>query len=70
MLAFSFVPAFGVGLINAKFKHRVAQFVWLVPTAILAYKFLAFPAPSVFHSQFFTAIASDPLRTCQVPRFH
>jgi hypothetical protein len=55
LLAFSFAPAFAVGLINARFKHRVAQFVWLVPTIILAYKFLIFPAPSVFHSQFSAA---------------
>ena len=55
LLAFSFVPAFAVGLINARFKHRVAQFVWLVPTIILAYKFLFFPAPSVFHGQFSAA---------------
>lgn len=55
IFAFSFVPAFAVGLINARFKHRVAQFVWLVPTVVLAYKFLTFPAPSVFHSQFSAA---------------
>lgn len=33
----------------------MAQFVWVVPTAILAYKFLTFPAPSIFHSQFSAA---------------
>jgi hypothetical protein len=55
IFAFSFVPAFAVGLINARFKHRVAQFVWLVPTAVLAYKFLIFPASSIFHSQFSAA---------------
>lgn len=51
LLGFSFVPAFLAGLINARFKHRVAQFVWLVPTAILAYKLATFPAPSILHSQ-------------------
>jgi hypothetical protein len=55
ILAFSLVPAFAAGLVNARFKHRAAQFVWLVPGAILAYKFLTFPAPSVFHSQFSAA---------------
>jgi hypothetical protein len=55
ILAFSFVPAFGVGLMNARFKHRVAQFVWLVPTAILADKLLTFPGPSFFHGQFSAA---------------
>jgi hypothetical protein len=55
IFAFSLVPAFAVGLTNARFKHRAAQFVWLVPTAILAYKFLSFPAASVFRSQFSAA---------------
>lgn len=55
IFVFSFAPAFAVGLINARFKHKVAQFVWVVPTVILAYKFLTFPSPSVFHSQFSSA---------------
>jgi hypothetical protein len=51
LLAFSFIPAFVSGLASARFKHRAAEFVWLVPTMILAYKFVTFPAPSVFQSQ-------------------
>jgi hypothetical protein len=51
LFVFSFFPAFLLGLINSKFKHKVAQFVWLVPTTVLAYKFVTFPAPSVFGSQ-------------------
>jgi hypothetical protein len=51
LLTLSFIPAFLAGLINSRFKHRVAQFVWLVPTAILAYKLATFSAPSVFQSQ-------------------
>ena len=46
LFAFSFFPAFVFGLINARFKHKAAQ-----PTAILAYKFATFPAPSVFQNQ-------------------
>jgi hypothetical protein len=56
LLALSFVPAFFAGLINARFKHKAAQFVWLVPTMILAYKFATFPAPSVLQSQLAAAI--------------
>ena len=55
ILAFSFVPAFLSGLANARFKHKAAQFVWLVPAAILAYKFATFPAPSIWQSQFHAA---------------
>jgi hypothetical protein len=50
LLMFSFVPAFLAGLVNARFKHKVAQFVWLVPATILAYKFATFPAQSVLQS--------------------
>jgi hypothetical protein len=52
VLALSFVPAFLSGLINARFRHKAAQFVWLVPAVILAYKFATFPAPSVLQNQF------------------
>ena len=54
---FSFIPALIAGLANAKFNHKAAQYVWLVPTIVLAYKFVTFPiaprsvldsAPSVF----------------------
>jgi len=55
LLAFSFLPAFLVGLINSRFKHKVAQFVWLVPAVILAYKLAIFPAPSVLQGQFSAA---------------
>lgn len=55
ILVFSFIPAFLSGLVNARFRHKAAQFVWLVPAVILAYKFATFPAPSVFQSQFSAA---------------
>jgi hypothetical protein len=55
ILAFSFIPAFAADLGNARFKHKVAEFVWVVPTMILTYKFLTFPAASVFQSQFSAA---------------
>ena len=42
---FSFIPALIAGLANAKFKHKAAQYVWLVPTIVLAYKFVTFPIP-------------------------
>ncbi len=52
ILAFSFIPTFLFGMINAKFKHKAAQFVWFVPAAILAYEFATFPTTSVFQSHF------------------
>jgi hypothetical protein len=55
LFAFSFVPGFVTGLVNSKFKHKAAQFVWLLPATILAYKFATFPSPSVLQSQFSAA---------------
>lgn len=70
ILAFSFIPAFLAGLINARFKHKAAQFVWLVPTAILAYKFVTFPAPSAFQSQFPAALHQYFGGGFVVPEYH
>lgn len=55
LFGFSFIPASLAGSVNARFRHKAAQFVWLVPAAILAYKFATFPAPSVLQSQFSAA---------------
>ena len=55
ILALSFIPAVLSGLINVRFRHKAAQFVWLVPAAILAYKLATFPAPSVLQNQFSAA---------------
>jgi hypothetical protein len=57
IFAFSFIPAFLIGLVNARWRHKVAHFVWVVPAVILAYKFVTFPAPSVLqsHSHFSAA---------------
>ncbi len=69
IFAFSFFPAFAVGLVNARFKHSVAKFVWLVPTAVLVYKFLTFSAPSVLQNQFLMAFHQYFGGGFQVPEF-
>jgi hypothetical protein len=51
ILAFSFIPAFLAGLLNARFKHKAAQLVWIVPALILAYKYLTFTPPSGLANQ-------------------
>jgi len=55
LLVLSFVPAFVTGLANVRFKQEVAAYVWLVPSAILAYKFLTLPTASVFQSHAMSA---------------
>jgi hypothetical protein len=55
IFALSFIPGFLGGLINARFEHRFAQYVWVIPTAILAYKFATCPTQSVFQNQLLDA---------------
>jgi hypothetical protein len=50
IFVFSFLPAFMAGLTNARFRHKAALLVWLVPTAILVYELVIFRAPSVLQS--------------------
>lgn len=53
LFIFSAIPAFVSGLVfNLKLKQRVAEFVWLVPTVVLLYKFYTFSdTSSVFQRQ-------------------
>jgi hypothetical protein len=51
LFVLSFIPDFVAGLVNARFRHKAAQFVWLLPAVILAYKFAMFPSPSVLQGQ-------------------
>ena len=51
LLAFSCIPAFIAGFGNARLRHAVAQFVWVAPGAILAYKIATYPhAVSVLYA--------------------
>lgn len=57
LLIFSTVPAFLTGLLNARFRHRVAQFVWVLPATLLAYKLITFPEKaSVFQKEGWPAL--------------
>jgi hypothetical protein len=58
LFGFSFIPASLAESVNARFRHKAAQCVWLVPAAILAYKFATFAAPSVFAESIFCGIPS------------
>jgi hypothetical protein len=59
IFAFSFGPALLVGLSNARFKHKVAEFVWLVPAVILAYKFFTYSTgTSVLQGESRTALSA------------
>lgn len=51
LLAFTFIPASLIGLINVRLRHKAAEFVWVVPALILIYKIVTFPASSVLQNQ-------------------
>ena len=51
IFTFTFVPAFLTGLINTKYRHRVACFIWVVPALVLGYKFVTFPT-TAFQNHF------------------
>ena len=55
LLLLSFFPAIVVGFAYAQwYPHKVALFVWIVPLAILVYKFCTFPT-SAFENHFTVA---------------
>jgi len=49
------MPALLLGLFLFKFGHKAALLVWIPCAAILGYKFMTFPSPSIFSSQFSAA---------------
>jgi len=60
LFTFSFFPAAALAFLYAHwFRHKVACFVWIVPLAILAYKFVGFHSGasvlSASHDQFAAA---------------
>ena len=57
------------GAIAAGRRQRVAQFVWTVPTIVLAYKFATYPA-SVFESHFSAAFQHYLSSGFLIPEFH
>jgi len=70
LFAFSFFPALAVGFMYSEwFRHRVALLVWIVPAAVLAYKFATFPA-SLFQSHFALAFHEYFASGFTIPEFH
>ena len=48
LISFSVIPAFVVGLlINAKFRHKAAEYIWIIPVVLLAYEFF-FHGPGIY----------------------
>jgi hypothetical protein len=47
LFVLTFVPAFLVSLANARLRHYVARFVWIVPVTIFTYNFV-FSTPTIY----------------------
>lgn len=70
LFVFSFLPALACGLLDARFRHGSGKYVWMVPTAVLAYKMMSFPGvtsvliahSSAFHQYFGSGF--------HIPEFH
>jgi hypothetical protein len=70
LFAFSFFPGLAVGFMYSEwFRHRVALFVWIVPVAVLAYKFTTFPA-SIFQNHFAVAFHEYFASGFMIPEYH
>ena len=54
LLTLTLIPGLCVGFINAKYKHKAALFVWIVPTVVLMYHLFAFPT-AVFQDHWSSA---------------
>lgn len=39
---FTTIPAILAGLASARFRHKAAEFAWIVPTVLIMYKLLTF----------------------------
>ena len=69
LLLFSVMCGLAAGIVAATYKHRAAQFVWIVPVIILVYKFLTFPA-GLFQDRFALAIHHYVAGGFLIPEFH
>jgi hypothetical protein len=73
--AFDHLPLFSIlcgavaGFIAATYRHRAAWFVWIVPTAVLAYKFVTFPS-SIFQNGYALAFHHYIAGGFLIPEFH
>jgi hypothetical protein len=64
----SIIPAFCAGIINRRYERKAALFVWIVPSAILAYKFCTFHV-DIFQSQIAGACHEYFASNFSVPAF-
>ncbi len=69
LLLLSTVCGFAGGLVTAKYNHRIAHCVWIVPLAVLVYKFSTFPS-GVFENQCAVAFHHYLGGGFLIPEFH
>ena len=71
LFAFSFLPGLIFAFLYAEwwYRHRVAVFVWIVPVAVLFYKFATFPT-TIFQNHFAAAFHEYFGGGFVIPEFH
>jgi hypothetical protein len=69
LLLFSLLCGMSAGIVAAKYNYRAAQWVWVVPTLILTFKFATFPS-SLFESRLSVAFHHFVAGGFLIPNFH
>lgn len=69
LVLFSAVCGVLAGVVAGTYQHKAAQFVWIVPAAILAYKLAVFPA-GVFEDRLALAVHHYFAGGFLIPEFH
>jgi hypothetical protein len=69
LFLFSVICGACAGIIAAKYRDGAAQWVWLVPTCVFAYKFATFPS-SLFEDHFALAYHHYLAGGFLIPEFH
>jgi hypothetical protein len=58
-----------MGLFNARYRHRVAQYVWIGPAVLLIYHIVTFPS-TVFQDRYAVALRYYFTPVQGIPEFH
>lgn len=69
LAAISLLCGLVAGIITSQYRHRMAQLVWIVPSMILAYKFMAFPS-TLFQNHFAVAFHHYFAGGFLIPEYH
>jgi hypothetical protein len=70
IFAFTVIPGILAGMASARFRHRVAEFVWIVPAVLMIYKLLTFRTSILRGNRFLAAFHYYFGGGFSIPEFH